>query len=120
MKKILFLLAITLTSFLVNAQVTATIVSVEPVTTGKYKGDIVTFTVSAENNKVYGVTVLSKYDGHKGHVGLWDPNAASYTTGTYSVFVGYMGKLPNERTYTVQVWTDEPELTYSEPVTVTK
>jgi hypothetical protein len=122
MKKLLFLLIAVVVTATVFAQVTTEIISVEPTTQGKYRGDLITFTVSAENNYVFGVSVITHYDGHNGHAGLWNPNAAGYTTGTYQVWIGYTGKFPKERTYTVQVWSDDLEqpLTYSEPVTVTK
>ena len=128
--KSIFLFLLIATSFICQAQVTATIDNIETVTQGKNKGDIVTFTVSAPHNELWGITLQYNYDGQIGHNGIWCPSCGSFTTTTYSIFVQYSGKLPSVRTYTVQVMfrpnpdyptpQDSDAVVYSAPVTVTK
>lgn len=130
MKKILFLLTLLLITATTFAQVTATIDKVVTDTKGRFKGDSVTFTVSAPHNTVWGISLQYVYDVHNGHNGIDCPDCNSYTTQTYTIFVAYFGNLPKERTYKIQVLfepnpnyptpDDYNAVIYSEPVTVTK
>lgn len=115
MKKILFLLAILLVTATTFAQVSVTITSVTPTTKGQFKGDLVTFTVSSPNNSVWGIGLQATLDGQiNGGGGIWDYYSASFTTQTFSIFVGFPRAVPKERIYQVTVlYTPNPD--YPDP-----
>ena len=114
MKKFLFSLFLMIGCFFAHAQVSVTIDNVTSVTTGKVKGDLVTFTVSSPNNQVWGIGLSADLDGeHNGAGGIYDPYSASFTTRTYTIFVGFRGN-PRERVYQVTVlFTPNPD--YPDP-----
>lgn len=107
MKKILFLLAIVLTSFLVNAQPTVTIDNVVPGTKDGYKGDYITFTVHSETASGWSLTFqvdFAKGGGHGGAGGYGYPESEmfSHKTVTLTRFCGLLNSYANkERTWTV-------------------
>jgi hypothetical protein len=132
MKKILSLLIALVVTATVFAQVSVTIDNVTTETRGKFKGDLVTFTISAQGYDVWGTGVDVVIGGEKnGGGGLWNPHVASNTTGTYSVWVGLMpASLNKERIYTVMVAysplpgtpydPNDPYYVISDPYTVAK
>jgi len=121
MKKVLFLLAVLLITATTFAQVSIKILSVQTVTKGNLKGDVITYEVSAPNTEVYGVGFDVTFDNGEfnGAGGAFNPHVFSYTTSTatHTVFLR-TSYLKMDRTYVATVITDEGTF-YSDPYTVT-
>lgn len=121
---------IALSSLSMSAQISVTINSVVPETKGRFKGDMITYTISAPHNQVWGVGVSVLLDGElNGGGGAWNPDVASFKVGTYTHWVGFTGN-PKERTYQITVlYSPNPDYpdpndanayVKSEPYTITR
>lgn len=127
MKKILLIAMLAVISLTTFAQVSAKILSVETVTKGQVKGDLITYEISSPY-KVNGVGFEVVFGGVEinGAGGVYNPNVFSFTTTTATQFVGLRsGYLGKERAYTITVIYDkgfydpnEPGYVKSEPYTV--
>jgi hypothetical protein len=121
MKKILSLLIALVVTATVFAQVSIKIISVDHITKGNLKGDVITYEVSAPNTEVYGVSfdVTFSNGEYNGAGGVYNPHVFSYTTSTgqQTVFLR-SNYFKMDRTYVAKVITDEGVF-YSDPYTVT-